>query len=62
MSRDELAIAIAALARGDSRRRPWFSTENTWRFLMVLDEQLLAEALLWSWVVLVLWATGPTHE
>lgn len=29
---------------------------------MVLDDQLLAEALLWSWVVLVLWTTGPTYE
>jgi hypothetical protein len=29
---------------------------------MMLDEQLLTEALLWSWVVLVFWATGPTYE
>jgi hypothetical protein len=29
---------------------------------MVLDEQLLTGMMLWSWVVLVLWATPPNHE
>ena len=29
---------------------------------MVLDEQLLTEVVLWSWVVLVLWATQPNYE
>ena len=29
---------------------------------MVLDEQLLMEAALWSWVVFVLWATQPDYK
>ncbi len=29
---------------------------------MVLDEQLLTEMVLWSWVVFVLWATPPNYE
>jgi hypothetical protein len=28
----------------------------------VLDEQLLTEVALWSWVVFVLWATPPNYE
>jgi hypothetical protein len=28
----------------------------------VLDEQLLTEVALWSWVVFVLWATPPKCE
>jgi hypothetical protein len=29
---------------------------------MVLDEKLLTEMALWSWVVLVLWATQPGYR
>jgi hypothetical protein len=29
---------------------------------MVLDEQLLTEVALWSWVVFVLRATPPNHK
>jgi hypothetical protein len=29
---------------------------------VVLDEQLLTEMMLWSWVVFVLWATPPHYE
>ena len=29
---------------------------------MVLDEQLLTEMALWSWVVFVLWATLPDYR
>jgi hypothetical protein len=29
---------------------------------VLVDEQLLTEMVLWSWVVFVLWATPPNYE
>jgi hypothetical protein len=28
---------------------------------MVLDEEILVELVLWTWVVFVLWATRPNY-
>jgi hypothetical protein len=29
---------------------------------MVLDEEVLVELVLWTWVVFVLWATRPNYD
>jgi hypothetical protein len=30
--------------------------------MVLVDEQLLTQMVLWSWVVFVLWATPPNYE
>jgi hypothetical protein len=76
MGHELLAIVIAAPIVWGSRWRLWFSTGNpcaknsdgkrllsTSRrsLLMVLDEEILVELVLWTWVVFVLWATRPNY-
>jgi hypothetical protein len=77
MGHEEPAIGIASLiAWGGLRWRLWLSTgsprvknsggdglPSTSRrsLLMVLDEEILVEFVLWTWVVFVLWATRPNH-
>ena len=29
---------------------------------MVLDEEILVELMLWTWVVFVLWSTRPNYD